>query len=205
MISQKNLLRKEHSINCSGLLFKEARIPILKPSHYIIKNIPLDGDAPKQFIKVYKFARKSGVKKENPKSWVPYIAKTAEKWYPHESVVEYMINRIGQVLNLTINEVEIYRINGQIRFLSRYFLKKNEMLVHGAEICGEYLDDMEMAAEIAKEKKSSRSLFTFEFIQNAIGFKFRGQKDYLISELVKMITFDGLVGNNDRHFYNWGV
>lgn len=79
------------------------------------------------------------------------------------------------------------------------------MLVHGAEICGEYLDDMEMAAEIAKEKKSSRSLFTFEFIQNAIGFKFRGQKDYLISELVKMITFDGLVGNNDRHFYNWGV
>jgi hypothetical protein len=27
----------------------------------------------------------------------------------------------------------------------------------------------------------------------------------LLMELVKMVVFDGLIGNNDRHFYNWGV
>ncbi|PZX59368.1 hypothetical protein LV84_01399 [Algoriphagus ratkowskyi] len=198
-------LRKERSINCSGLLLNEGKIELIKPKHYFVENIPLDGDAPKQFIRLYKYTSNSGIRKENPKTWIPYIAKTAEKWYPHESVVEYMINRIGQTLRLTMNEVELYRINDQIRFLSRYFLKNNETLVHGAEICGEYLDDMELAAEIANEKRTSRDLFTFEFIQNAIAFKFEAHKESLITELVKMITFDGLVGNNDRHFYNWGV
>lgn len=192
-------------MNCSGLLLHAERIPVLKPKHYIVENIPLDGDAPKQFIRVYKFIPDSGVRRVNSKTWIPYIAKTAEKWYPHESVIEYMINRIGQELKLAMNEVAIFRINGQIRFLSKYFLRNNETLVHGAEICGEYLDDMEMAAEIANQRATSRELFTFEFIQNAIAFKFADQGSNLIKELVKMIAFDGLVGNNDRHFYNWGV
>lgn len=205
MISPTNQLRKEHSISCSGLLLNEEKIPLLPSKHYIVENIPLDGDAPKQFIRIYKYIKDSGIRRVNTKTWIPYIAKTAEKWYPHESVVEYMINRIGQELKLTMNEVAIFRINYQIRFLSKYFLKKNETLVHGAEICGEYLDDMKFAAEIANEKNSSRELFTFQFIQDAITFKFGEQGNNLISELVKMIAFDGLVGNNDRHFYNWGV
>lgn len=200
-----NQLRKERSINCSGLLFNEDSIPVLKESHYVVENIPLDGDAPKQFIRLYKYTRDSTVHKKNPKTWIPYIAKTAEKWYPHESVIEYMINRIGQELGLHMNEVAIYKINGQIRFLSRFFLKNNETLIHGAEISGEYLDDMELAAEIANEKTTSRQLFTFEFIEKALTTKFKDQSDTLILELVKMIVFDGLVGNNDRHFYNWGV
>ena len=187
------------------MLLNEGKIPLLLPKHYIVDNIPLDGDAPKQFIRIYQFTKNSGIKRVNSKTWIPYIAKTAEKWYPHESVIEYMINRIGQELNLTMNEVALFRINDQIRFLSKYFLKKNETLIHGAEICGEYLDDMTMAAEIANEKNTSRELFTFEFIQNAIVFKFGDQGRNLIRELVKMIAFDGLVGNNDRHFYNWGV
>ncbi|WP_139352687.1 HipA domain-containing protein [Algoriphagus sp. A40] len=205
MISSKNQLRKEQSISCSGLLLNEKKIPFLSPKDYFVENIPLDGDAPKQFIRVYEFFKESGIRRKNPKTWIPYIAKTAEKWYPHESVIEYMINRIGQELNLTLNDVAIFKINGQIRFLSKYFLKKNETLVHGAEICGEYLDDMEMAAKIANERATSRQLFTFEFIQRAIEFKFGDQGSDLIKELVKMIAFDGLVGNNDRHFYNWGI
>lgn len=201
----KDKLRRENSLNSSGVLLNEKKIPLLLPKNYFVENIPLDGDAPKQFIRIYEYKKGSGIRRKNPKTWTPYIAKTAEKWYPHESVIEYMINRIGHELNLTMNEVAIFRINGQIRFLSKYFLKKNETLVHGAEICGEYLDDMEFAAEIANEKTTSRELFTFEFIQNAIEFKFKEEGDGLIKELVKMIGFDGLVGNNDRHFYNWGV
>lgn len=177
----------------------------MKEKHYIVENIPLDGDAPKQFIRLYKFIPDSGIHKKNPKTWIPYIAKTAEKWYPHESVIEYMINCIGQELGLLMNEVALMKINGQIRFLSRFFLKPGETLVHGAEISGEYLDDMKLAEEIANEKTTSRELFTFEFIEKAIGFKFELQSKTLIVELVKMIAFDGLVGNNDRHFYNWGV
>lgn len=192
-------------MHSSGLFLNEGAIEILREKDYCVEDRLLDGDAPKQFIRVYRFLPDSGIHRNNPRTWIPYIAKTAEKWYPHESVIEFMINRIGQVLGLNMNEVELYRINSQIRFLSRYFLKNNETLTHGAEICGEYLDDIPFAKEIANEKKSSRELFTFQFIEQAMAAKFKGESEGLMSEIVRMIIYDGLVGNNDRHFYNWGV
>lgn len=205
MNGSKEKLRKEKSINKSGKLLNESSIPLLKENDYIVKNYKLDGDAPKQFIKAYFYEEESGVKKNFKSSWFSFIAKTAEKWYPHESVLEFMMNRIGQELKLNINEVKLVKANGQIRFLSKYFLKKNDKLVHGAEICGEHLGDMILAEEIANHKNDSRELFTFEFIKDAIRYVFPDSFESLLFELVKMLTFDALVGNNDRHFYNWGV
>jgi hypothetical protein len=158
-------LRIETSLSCSGKLFNEYKIPLLKETNYIVKKYDLDGDAPKQFIKAYFFKEDSGVKKANPNSWFPYIAKTAEKWYPHESVIEFMINRIGKVLGINMNEICLVKANSRIRFLSKYFLNENENLIHGAEICGEHLGDMPFATEIANHKKNSRELFTFEQLE----------------------------------------
>ena len=59
--------------------------------------------------------------------------------------------------------------------------------------------------EIANDRITSRQLFTFEFISKAIRHKFGNESDHILLDLVKLITFDALVGNNDRHFYNWGV
>ncbi len=198
-------LRIEQSQKSSGLLHNFTKIPVLWEENYYVVDVGLDGDAPKQFIKAYFFEPDSGVKKRNPKTWTPFIAKSAEKWYPHESVIEYMINRIGIELGLNMNEVKLVVANGQVRFLSRYFRKSNEVLVHGAEICGEYLDDRDMAAQIANNKKTSRELFTFEFICDAIRHVFPEACESLICDLISMITFDAIAGNNDRHFYNWGV
>ena len=198
-------LRFEKSISYSGKLLNEARIPLLKEKDYFIKIIPLDGDAPKEFIKAYFYEEGSTVRRIKSSSWIPFIAKTAQKWYPHESVVEYMINRIGQVLGLHMNEIKLVRASRQVRFLSRYFLSEDETLIHGAEICGQYLSDDEMAKAIAEDRRTARELFTFEFIQNAIRMVFPNCFEEILHNLVKMIVFDGLVGNNDRHFYNWGV
>ncbi len=198
-------LRVEISINSSGILQNEKLIHTLKEKNYCIIDQSLDGDAPKQFIKAYIFKEQSGVRRKNVNSWFSYIAKTAEKWYPHESVIEYMINRIGQEMGLAMNEIELVIGNGQIRFLSKYFLNKNEKLVHGAEICGEHLGDVDMAKEIAENKSTARDLFTFEFIKEAIVSVFPHCHDNIVEDLVRMIAFDAIVGNNDRHFYNWGV
>lgn len=204
-MNNRGNLRVEKSKACSGSLVNEYAISLLKEDEYLVKNYELDGDAPKQFIKAYFYEEGSTVRKSSSSSWHSYIAKTAEKWYPHESVIEYMINRIGQVLGLNMNDIRLVRANGQIRFLSKYFLKKNDKLIHGAEICGEHLGDQLMAQEIANNKTTSRELFTFEFIKDSIRSVFPESFDNLLVELVKMITFDALVGNNDRHFYNWGV
>jgi len=198
-------LRIEKSLNSSGVLQSISKIPLLREDDYFIVDIGLDGDAPKQFIKAYFYEPDSSVRKKSRKTWPSFIAKSAEKWYPHESVVEYMINRVGIELGLNMNEVKLVVANTQIRFLSRYFLGTNEVLVHGAEICGEYLDDHRLASEIANNRKTSRELFTFEFICKAINYVFPEASEQLTLDLVKMITFDAIVGNNDRHFYNWGV
>lgn len=122
-------LRVEKSINNSGTILNQSKIKTLKESHYYVKNYDLDGDAPKEFIKVYYYESKSGVIKNKPKSWFPYIAKSAEKWYPHESIIEFIINQLGEELGLSMNETKLFKINTQFRFLSKYFLKKNELLV----------------------------------------------------------------------------
>lgn len=200
-----NELRIEKSINSSGRLRNLHSIPLLKKDEYFVKEVVLDGDAPKQFIKAYFYRPDSGVRRKSRKSWESFIAKTAEKWYPIESITEFMINRIGQVMGLEMNEVRLVIANTQIRFLSKYFLNGNERLVHGAEICGEHLGDMDLANEIAVNKATSRELFTFQFIKEAIEKVYPSCCEVLLISLVKMIIFDGLVGNNDRHFYNWGV
>lgn len=199
-------LRQERSENISGVLKNAGRIPYLKENNYCIKNADLDGDAPKSFIRAWFYSQNSSVRKNNPKTWDAYIAKSAEKWYPHESFIEYMINRIGiELLGAKMNEVKLVVANGQIRFLSKYFLNKGEVLIHGAEICGEYLNDLEMAKEIANDKGSARELFTFEFISEAIENVFPEVSKIVLNDLVRMMCFDALVGNNDRHFYNWGI
>ena len=116
-----------------------------------------------------------------------------------------MINRIGEEMGLNMNESKLCIVNGQIRFLSKYFLSPNEILIHGAEICGEHLGDFDLADEIAKHKPSARELFTFQFIEESILSVFPDASNFILNDLVRMVTFDALVGNNDRHFYNWGV
>ena len=198
-------LRIEKTKYCSGKIINEHFIPILKEQEYIVKDYGLIGDAPKQFIKAYFYLEDSTVRKSSSGSWPAFIAKSAEKWFPHESVIEYMINRIGQVLSLNMNEIRLVTANGQIRFLSKYFLNENEKLIHGAEICGQHLGDISFAEEIANHRSSARELFTFEFIKDSIRSVYPQCFEVLLIELVKLLTFDALVGNHDRHFYNWGI
>ncbi len=201
----KSRLRKEISVNSSGSLLNFNLIPQLKKCNYHVKSFPLDGDAPKEFIRAYIYEEDSSIRKINTRTWPSYIAKTAEKWYPHESVIEYMINRIGQVLQLNMNNVKLVRANGQIRFLSEYFMNADEQLIHGADICGEHLEDMPLAEQIANDISTARELFTFQFVKEAITEVFPSAYPDILIAFIKMLTFDALTGNNDRHFYNWGV
>lgn len=203
MIDKK--LRIENSISNSGDIFNLSKIPTIKNKNYYIKDIPLDGDAPKQFIYVYEYSKSSNIKKANLETWTPYIAKTAEKWYPHESIIEFAINRIGESLGLVMNEVKLVVANTQIRFLSKFFLDQDESLIHGADICGEHIGNLEQARIIANDKRKAREIFTFEFVKDAIRNVFPNEFEYIMKEFVKMLVFDAIVGNNDRHFFNWGI
>jgi hypothetical protein len=97
-------------------------------------------------------------------------------------------------------------IGGQLRFLSRYFLNpEKEELIHGADILAGYLNESPHYVEEVAEQKLTRDLFTLQVIEDAVSSLFLYQKDEIMHELVMLIIFDALVGNNARHFFNWGV
>ncbi len=206
---KKDILRLDEFKNSSGEIFKKSKIPILKTKNYFLYDRELDGNAPKWFIKAYFYEKNSKVRKVKIGTWKYFIAKASEKWYPHESVIEYMINLFGLEIGLNLNNVKLCLINEQIIFLSEYFINsKNEELIHGAQIFGEYFgnqnEDIEFAKEIANNKRDSREFFTIEFIFRALDSVF-SNNDEIKRDFVKMLVFDALVGNNDRHFYNWGI
>jgi HipA-like C-terminal domain len=190
--------------NLSGYSIKIHRyIPLVKRRNYfIIRDKSVGGDAPKEFIKLYEYQEPHNVKKRN---WTPYIAKFGHKWYPNESITEHLIVRIGQVLGLKMADSKLVIINKQVRFLSRYFLNsEDEDLVHGYNIYAGYLSDKEIVEEI-ETRQLARELFTFQFIEKAIHSMFKEESEGILNAFVQMLFFDAIVGNNDRHYYNWAV
>lgn len=176
-------------------------IPEIDPRHIRVSETPIAGDAPKNFIQVREALGKG---RDDPATWPFYIAKVGHKWYPGESITEQLMTRVGECFGLRLANSRLIAMNGQIRFLSRYFLKPEESLVHGAEIVAGYLED-EKFVEDVEQVKLEKEIFTFEVFCSAIGALFAEHKKQLLAGFVRMIGFDAIVGNQDRHLYNWGV
>jgi len=160
------------------------------------------GEAPKDFI----WVRRPGAKRAQTdhRTWPAYIAKVGHKMYPSESITEQIFTRIGQIWRLDIADSELMVCAQQIRFLSRYFLRPGEILNHGAEILGGYLADRDFVEGVSVQR-AERELFTFQVFRTAIEASFPDHHEDLIRGFVRMLGFDALVGNQDRHFNNWGV
>ena len=179
-------------------------IPVIKRKDCIwVKDVTLSGDAPKGFVRIYEYDGK--VRRNNPKTWPKYIAKTGHKWYPVESITEHLLNRLGCVFGIRMANSRLGIINGQLRFLSRYFLDvEKETLAHGAEIFAGYLEDQAFVKSV-EEANLSREIFTLQFVEQAVAKAFPDEKEAIMGDLVKLLLFDAMVGNNDRHYYNWAV
>lgn len=183
------------------------KICVIKKCNYFIdESRTINGDAPKKFIGIYDYSLFDHKRKKNRTNWIRYIAKTGHKWYPIESITELLLNRLGTIFGLNMAESRIAMVGGQLRFMSRYFLKSStEELLHGADILAGYLNDSIEFVEEVDKLKLTREFFTLQVIENAVESMFLYQKDEIMHNLVKLIIFDALVGNNDRHFFNWGI
>ena len=178
-------------------------VPYLRNGQVVVeKEFNMTGDAPKLFIREYQYG---DALKRNPKKWPAYIAKVGHKWYPNESITEQLFTDLGKLYGVNIADSKLALASGQLRFLSRYFLREDERLMHGAEIYAAYLhDDIEFVEEIENNKLSS-DFFTVDFTLKALKHSFPKYHEELFCKLLEMLTFDAITGNNDRHFYNWGI
>lgn len=158
------------------------------------------GDAPKDFVT----DREERILQRTQK--IPfdrYIAKVGSKFYPIESIIEQYLTHIGQCYGLKIADSKLRIVAGQVRFMSKYFLHKDEQLTHGAEILALSIGKEEYK-EI-EEKKMESEYFSFQMVCEAITDAFPDENEEIISGLIEMLAFDALIGHNDRHPYNWGV
>lgn len=200
-LPKSNIENYSHS---DGLSQQGLRV-IKQRDYFWVQGVTLTGDAPKGFVRLYEFERDGRVRRNNPETWPLYIAKTGHKWYPIESITEHLLNRLGDVFGIVMAESGLAVINEQLRFLSRYFLNpQKETLVHGAEIFAGYLEDLAFV-ESVESANLSRSFFTLQFVEKAVEKAFPAEKDQIMHDLVKLLLFDAMVGNNDRHFFNWAV
>ncbi|MEZ4797638.1 MAG: HipA domain-containing protein [Flavobacteriaceae bacterium] len=187
----------------SGFKPKLTNIETAKKHNYcVIKGVAITGDAPKDIIRLYEYGT---ALKRKPKKWPIYIAKLGHKYYPLESITEQVITDIGNWYGFNLSESKLCIISDQIRFLSKYFIKeKADELYHGADLYAGYLNDKMFVDEV-ELLKMTQSFFTIKFTKEVLEHFFVDSNKFLYDSFMQMLLFDALIGNNDRHMYNWGV
>jgi HipA-like protein len=180
----------------------ETLIPTLHKYHLDqVHFLSIQGDAPKDFVTDSEYRRGHRSRRERSES---YIAKVGSKFYPNESITEHLITRIGQAFGLKVADSKLRIVDGQVRFMSKYFLNRNsEQLTHGAELF-ELILGKDDYARLAEERRESE-YFTFQMTEEAVKESFPAHAERIMRGFVEMLTFDALIGHNDRHPYNWGV
>lgn len=186
----------------SGFMPGYSKICVAKRHRYsIIKNVAVTGDAPKDVIRLYEFG---STFKNRFKSWPIYIAKLGHKWYPNESITEQLLTDIGKAFGFEMAQTKLCLIGGQIRLLSKYFLLPDEKLEHGAEIYAAFLEDKQFVEEVEK-KKLTQDFFTVSFTKKVLEERYQDFSAGIYRKFMHTLFFDSLVGNNDRHMYNWAI
>ena len=176
----------------------------LKRDRYIVQStseLSIHGDAPKCFLRIKEY--QEGLWTDRQRKWPKYIAKVGSKWYPVESITEQLITRIGQVCGFNVADSKLRMVGSQVRFLSRFFLRRAESLTHGIEIFQEDFGK-EMVQDIAAERLE-RDFYTFNVVVSSLQRAFPTESNQIVRDLVRMLVFDAIIGNNDRHPANWGV
>jgi hypothetical protein len=177
-------------------------ISIKKKNYDVVSDIKLEGAAPKEGVKFYYY------QKQIKKRFSKYIVKTGQKFYPTESITEQLFTDIGKIFRIKManSELVIFETETpQIKFASKYFLKRTLKLIQGKTLLKLHLDgDEELADKIIQEEKD-KELFNITDIYKSIKEQFPNECKIIFSSFIKLLLFDALVGNNDRHLYNWGI
>jgi hypothetical protein len=193
-------MKYEELLNISGHIPKGKN---LKKKHLRVHDWFPGGDAPKEFIQAY-FYKKGEIRANE---WRYYIAKVGHKHYPIESITEHLLTELGFIFDMDMAKSELafilYSSKTQLRYLSQYFLNLHtEQLINGADIYAAYLGDDDIIKEIEAAKKEG-DMITVKEAKLAINYLFPNNPEIFIA-YIRLLLFGALVGNNDRHFYNWG-
>lgn len=128
------------------------------------------------------------------------VTEFGEIKYPMEFWSEIISSKIGQILDFNMLDYNIaYRASDyqKIGCLSESMVEHSEnKLTEGVSYLTGY------KPSYRPNLKNHQSQYTFQFICQAL--KEFGLENY-IDEIIKIIIFDSIIGNSDRHQENWGT
>lgn len=139
---------------------------------------------------------------ENPDDHTDYYFKTSlkkiNKDYKYEFWSEIIASEIGQALVFNVLKYDIAYNGRELGCISKSMVTPGgNKLTEGIS----YLTGYDTTYQPA-DKKSSKTQYTFQFIEKALrSFKL----ERFVENIIELIIFDSLIGNSDRHQENWGV
>lgn len=194
-------LTRESVIHKTGTNPTQGVIKPMRRKYYKVLTESVGGDAPKDVIKFYEYGKG---RINNPKSWPKYIAKIGHKWYPNESITEHFMTSIGKCFGIEIANSKLVYAEGYVRFLSEHFHTEEQSLIHGANILSRYLSEKDTQwLDDLDNQKLLKGEINIKDVLVALQSVFPNQE--ILDGFIDMLLFDCLTGNNDRHYYNWGV
>lgn len=190
-------------VNKSGIKLTSKHIDVIKSHSIVAIEGTVGGDAPKDLIQLYIYGKG---RKNNPKSWKKYIAKIGHKWYPNESITEHYLTIVGKCFNVNIANSKLILAEEYVRYLSEHFHTEEQTLNHGANILSRYIneDNNEWIDELDKNKALKKEINIIHVL-DSIRKIFPEEHLEIFNSFLHMLLFDALTGNNDRHYYNWGI
>lgn len=138
---------------------------------------------------------------ENPSTGSFCYFKTSllkpEKDYKHEFWSEIIASEIGKLLGFNVLKYDIAFCDNEIGCISEFMNTEGENeLTEGIQ----YLTGYNTAYK--PSRKESKKEYTFQFICDALkSYDFQ----MYIPEIIKIIIYDSIIGNGDRHQENWGI
>ena len=126
-----------------------------------------------------------------------YFFKKSAHNYPLEFWSEIIAYELGTQLGLNILRYDVAFTGSEIGCISQSMIDQDkEELKEG----GKYLQAFDSAFN--PDDKKQRNQYTFQLIENALNEPEMGG---YIEEIIKIIVFDSIIGNSDRHQDNWAL
>lgn len=117
--------------------------------------------------------------------------------YTPENWSEVIAYEVGAMLGFNVLRYDIAEYNGKVGCISKSMTEHDkEDLIEGHSILTRH------DSTYNPEEKSDYARYTFDFVLRSLKFF---DAEFFIDDFVKMLVFDAIIGNSDRHQSNWGI
>lgn len=142
---------------------------------------------------------------ENAEAKETLIAKLGAKNGRIEVLTELFNCRLGRALGFEMAECGLARLDDNLYFLSRYFLKDDERLVHGSLMIEDIMQAPRETDRVPKRAREEQAFYSLDFLSDVFERFCGADATAAFNGFIQMLVFDALIGSMDRHAQNWGV